>query len=661
MASEPSNKEIESERKATITYVASSYALNSNDNLGSLITQVQLKGENYDEWVKAIRIALTAKKKFGFADGSIQQPAEDSPDLEDWWTVKSMIVSWILNTIEPTLRSTITLKEKATELWDDIKQRFSIANGPHIQQLRSALANCRQNGESISNYFGHLKLLWDELNNLERLPVCTCGGCKCSLSTQLEKRKEEERVHQFLMGLDGEQYNTIRSNILSQDPLPNLNRAYHMVVQDEQARTIDGVTCGHCHRVGHDTSGCFQLIGYPDWWGVRPRSNGRTASRGTQQQTGRGKGATTRVNVAQAAVGEIPSQAVSMTNTEQTAIGGISNEQWSALLAALSINKPEANQRLSGNLPWIIDTEASNHMTGTLNHMVNVRTIEPCPIGLPNGEETFAAKQGTVVLDGKLSLQKFLFVPKLNCNLISVSQLLADSPYLALFTGKFCVIQDRTSKTLIGAGEQRGGLYFLKKAESMQINNVLSLSPAELWHQRLGHPSPTNDARIKDKFASRSRKCVFIGYPYGKKGWYLRDLESGERFVSRDVHFLETIFPFSSTEHRMSPMIEDVDDISNSLPETNTENGLGEDFSNNLPETIIESGVSLTDEVTNMNAATSPTSNSVSGDDDENLGRGKREKRVPTYLHDYVTHSASCTSPRHVPTLPKCLQVRYIP
>nr|GMC65841.1 retrovirus-related Pol polyprotein from transposon TNT 1-94 [Ipomoea batatas] len=342
MASEPSNKEIESERKATITYVASSYALNSNDNLGSLITQVQLKGENYDEWVKAIRIALTAKKKFGFADGSIQQPAEDSPDLEDWWTVKSMIVSWILNTIEPTLRSTITLKEKATELWDDIKQRFSIANGPHIQQLRSALANCRQNGESISNYFGHLKLLWDELNNLERLPVCTCGGCKCSLSTQLEKRKEEERVHQFLMGLDGEQYNTIRSNILSQDPLPNLNRAYHM--------------------------------------------------------TGRGKGATTRVNVAQAAVGEIPSQAVSMTNTEQTAIGGISNEQWSALLAALSINKPEANQRLSGNLPWIIDTEASNHMTGTLNHMVNVRTIEPCPIGLPNGEETFAAKQGTVVL-----------------------------------------------------------------------------------------------------------------------------------------------------------------------------------------------------------------------------------------------------------------------
>ena len=29
-----------------------------------------------------------------------------------------------------------------------------------------------------------------------------------------------------------------------------------------------------------------------------------------------------------------------------------------------------------------------------------------------------------------------------------------------------------------------------------------------------------------DKFANRSRKCVFMGYPFGKKGWRLYDLES---------------------------------------------------------------------------------------------------------------------------------------
>lgn len=29
-----------------------------------------------------------------------------------------------------------------------------------------------------------------------------------------------------------------------------------------------------------------------------------------------------------------------------------------------------------------------------------------------------------------------------------------------------------------------------------------------------------------DKFVSRSRKCVFVGYPFGKKGWKLYDLDT---------------------------------------------------------------------------------------------------------------------------------------
>lgn len=29
-----------------------------------------------------------------------------------------------------------------------------------------------------------------------------------------------------------------------------------------------------------------------------------------------------------------------------------------------------------------------------------------------------------------------------------------------------------------------------------------------------------------DKFASRSRRCVFVGYPFGKKGWKVYDLDT---------------------------------------------------------------------------------------------------------------------------------------
>ncbi|GJV97434.1 retrovirus-related pol polyprotein from transposon TNT 1-94, partial [Tanacetum coccineum] len=111
----------------------------------------QLRGPNYEEWARAMKTSLRVRRKFGFIDETIKQPTE--AELEDWWTVQSMLVSWIMNTIEPSLRTTISYVEEASALWKDIKERFSVANGPRIQQLKSELAGCRQEGLSIVSYY----------------------------------------------------------------------------------------------------------------------------------------------------------------------------------------------------------------------------------------------------------------------------------------------------------------------------------------------------------------------------------------------------------------------------------------------------------------------------------------------------------------------------
>ena len=51
--------------------------------------------------------------------------------------------------------------------------------------------------------------------------------------------------------------------------------------------------------------------------------------------------------------------------------------------------------------------------------------------------------------------------------------------------------------------------------------------------------------RNKDKFGARSRRCVFVGYPFGKKAWRVYDIEKNEFLVSRDVTFVENVFPFA--------------------------------------------------------------------------------------------------------------------
>nr|KYP63605.1 hypothetical protein KK1_018184 [Cajanus cajan] len=120
--------EIREETKEQGKPLRSTYDLNSNDGPGNIITQVQLRGENYDEWARAMRASLRARRKWGFIDGAIKQPKEGTIEMEDWWTVQSTLVSWILNTIEPNLRSTISYMENARDLWEDIRERFSITN-----------------------------------------------------------------------------------------------------------------------------------------------------------------------------------------------------------------------------------------------------------------------------------------------------------------------------------------------------------------------------------------------------------------------------------------------------------------------------------------------------------------------------------------------------
>jgi len=88
--SESSQNRVEIKRRTI-----SPYDLSSSDNPGSVISQPLLKGPNYNEWSTNLRMALKARKKFGFVDGSIPQPPQDSPDFDDWWTNNALILSWI--------------------------------------------------------------------------------------------------------------------------------------------------------------------------------------------------------------------------------------------------------------------------------------------------------------------------------------------------------------------------------------------------------------------------------------------------------------------------------------------------------------------------------------------------------------------------------------
>ena len=289
---------------------SSPYYLGAGDQPGNLITHVIFKGDNYIAWSRAIMLSLKSRRKFGFVDGTIVMPLDEKKIL-DWETVYSMIVSWLLRSIDSKISAAIPYFEEAKKLWDFLEKRYCVASGPRLQQLRASITNCRQSKSmSVHEYYTQLMSYYDDLARLKPPHGCECGKCTCSVAAKYQSDKDEEVLHQFLIGIDDDCYSVVRTNLLSQQPPVTMDRAYQAFLQEERSRGIShskgntdrddvhvfAVTsdrfksstirrdksklfCSHCQRRGHDNAGCFLLHGYPEWWLDKYGPQASTASK----------------------------------------------------------------------------------------------------------------------------------------------------------------------------------------------------------------------------------------------------------------------------------------------------------------------------------------------------------------------------------------------
>jgi len=213
-------------KKRFIVEPHSPYFLHPSDGPGAMITAVIFDGKNYELWEQAIMTALRAKNKIAFIDGSIVRPAtkadEEFSECHAWDMKNSMMYSWPLNVIDPKLRMTVAYCDTAKGMWDDLRKQYDMANTPKIHQLKTGIANCKQGDMDVGEFYSKLVNSCNELNNLVKIPVCTCTGCKCEVSSKIMAMNEQQKVHQFLMGLNDHSYSTIRSQILALDPCRRL-------------------------------------------------------------------------------------------------------------------------------------------------------------------------------------------------------------------------------------------------------------------------------------------------------------------------------------------------------------------------------------------------------------------------------------------------------
>ncbi|WVZ08791.1 hypothetical protein V8G54_022137, partial [Vigna mungo] len=133
-------------------------------------------------------------------------------------------MSWILNSLSPSIAQSVVFFERATDVWTDLREHFSQGDLLRVAELQEEIYSLKQGALSVIDFYTHLKSLWEELDNYRTLTPCSCSACTYH---------SQDFIIRFLKGLN-DRFAMVRSQILLLDPLPSANRVFSMIIQHER-------------------------------------------------------------------------------------------------------------------------------------------------------------------------------------------------------------------------------------------------------------------------------------------------------------------------------------------------------------------------------------------------------------------------------------------
>ncbi|XP_037491653.1 uncharacterized protein LOC105643862 [Jatropha curcas] len=374
----------------------------------------------------------------------------------------------------------------------------------------------------MNDFYTQLKILWDELLVLRPILACTCiNACNCGAVTQYRRNFENEQVIRFLGGLN-ERFESVKSNVLMMDPLPDLTKVFSMAIQQERqinysSQSESKIMLNKSYRPSFGAkNSCYKRIGYPP--GFKPRNNynsGRSnvianaanaavnAVYGDQQNPSYYQNASefydpnsnvfpiqavenNFTNCSRSATQQQPSEATIsftpdqynkiMTLINQDSADGTAhtinrehavnsiiatNDQQSAISISTQTQKTGILKSVSNSV-WILDSGATDHICKSLDMFTTFKRISPIKVKLPNGEYLLAHFSGTVVFSEVFSLKDVLYIPGFAFNLVSVKSLIAQLHCSLFLYNDLCLIQDFKTWKMIGIAKVFHGLYKLR-------------------------------------------------------------------------------------------------------------------------------------------------------------------------------------------------------
>ena len=137
---------------------------------------------------------------------------------------------------------------------------------------------------------------------------------------------------------------------------------------------------------------------------------------------------------------------------------------------------------------WLIDTGCTNHMTHDKELFMELKPSKILDVKIGHGSYILVKGIGTIAIathSGTKTIFDLLYVPDLDQNLLSVSQLL-EKGLKVFFKDNYYLIKDAIGQDLFKV-KMRGKSFSLDSTQEEQIAFLAKENVAELWHKRLGY------------------------------------------------------------------------------------------------------------------------------------------------------------------------------
>ncbi|GKD85966.1 ribonuclease H-like domain-containing protein, partial [Tanacetum coccineum] len=441
----------------------------NSDNSNSVIIPFKLLGtENYIIWSGAVKLALQARNKYGFVDGSCLKESYTTSDVlsAQWDRFVMPVGNW-------------GSCDASREL--GLHQQLM-----KLMQFLMGLDDCYQPVRSSLLTRDLIPKVNDAYNVVSReeshrgVPESSGGTESKQNATSFVAKTFNNNKKQF--NNNSNNFTKGSSSNVNRGPNPNLN-------------------CKHCGKIGHTIDRCFEIVGFPQGFKRNLNSNSNTGKQSFN--------ANSDVNMSDKPSSS--SLSSGFTSKQIQKLLNLINDKSTGSIHAnmagrasffngnvwFNINFSRyffSNSSLSMTtitLGWIIDSRAKQHLTGSTSRMINVVDISDLKItvGHPNGTLAVISHVRNLKLANNVMLYDVLSVLGYCVSLLSVNKLIRDSKMFVGFDENKCYIQDLKREKILGTGSESGGLYLFDVNKSNCIGKLVHL---DLWgpyrvHSREGY------------------------------------------------------------------------------------------------------------------------------------------------------------------------------